>query len=262
MSKKRGAPDESTSLNAAVLSEVGRVRQANEDAYALLPEQGLFIVSDGIGGRQAGEIASRIVVEVLPQMLAQRLFPARASQASESTGVLRDTIVELSQQIRRQASSQTELAGMGATLVLACVRGEQALIAHMGDSRAYLYRRRKLRQLTDDHSIIAALLRHGAITREEADGHPAKGRLSRYVGMEGDAYPDVRVIELARGDRILLCSDGLTGMVADNNIAKLLGEPSDPELACRALVEAADTAGGRDNITVLVIDWHGGAAVR
>jgi protein phosphatase len=260
MGIKRGTPDQPGILNAAVLSEVGRVRQANEDAYALLPEQGLFIVSDGMGGQQAGGLASRIVVEVLPQMLAQRLSSALEGQAAEFSRVLRDTIIELSQQIRQQASSRTGLAGMGATLVMACVRNEHAFIAHMGDSRAYLYRRRKLRQLTDDHSVVALLLRHGEITREQADRHPAKGRLSRYVGMEGDAYPDVRVIKLARDDRILLCSDGLTGMVADNTIAKLLSERSDPELACRALVEAADTAGGRDNITVLVVDWHGGTA--
>jgi len=260
MGIKRGAPDQPGILNAAVLSEVGRVRQANEDAYALLPEQGLFIVSDGMGGQQAGGLASRIVVEVLPQMLAQRLSPALEGQAAEFSRVLRDSIVELGQQIRQQASHRPALAGMGATLVLACVRNEHAFIAHMGDSRAYLYRRRKLRQLTNDHSVVAFLLRHGEITSKEAAGHPAKGRLSRYVGMEGDAYPDVKVIKLARGDRILLCSDGLTGMVADNTIDKLLSKHSDPELACRALVEAANTAGGRDNITVLVVDFHGGAA--
>jgi serine/threonine protein phosphatase PrpC len=242
-------------MNAAALSDAGRVRKRNEDAVALLPSEGLFIVADGIGGHQAGATASQIVTEALPTMIHTRVAQIRANDTESWSLAVRDVIVELSQQIRRQSASEAGFAGMGATVVLAHIRADRALIAHMGDSRAYLYRHYDLRQLTDDHSVVGVLLRKGQITPEEADDHPAQGRLSRYVGMDGEVYADVQVLSVSCGDRLLLCTDGLTGMVADAAIATTLGECDDPEATCRALVDAANEAGGRDNITVLVVDF-------
>ena len=146
---------------------------------------------------------------------------------------------------------------MGATVVLAMIKRRSAYIAHMGDSRAYLFRDNQLKQLTEDHSIVGILLRHGDITPEEATEHPAKGRLSRYVGMEGKVYPDVRSIAIKKEDRLLLCSDGLSGMLNDRNIAELLIMHPDPQAACKALADAANSAGGTDNITVVIVDWKG-----
>lgn len=244
-------------MTAAAISDVGRIRQRNEDAVAVLPDEGLFIVADGMGGRRAGATASRIVTEALPAMIRTGAAGLSADDVESWSLAVRDAIVELSRQIQGQSASRTGFAGMGATVVLAHVRADRALIAHMGDSRAYVYSNRRLRQLTDDHSVVGVLLRQERITPEEADHHPAKGRLSRYVGMEGEVYPDIRVLSVSSGDRLLLCSDGLTGMVADAAIAATLAERREPEAACRALVEAANAAGGRDNITVLVVDFPG-----
>lgn len=244
-------------VRAAALSDVGRVRQANEDACTVLSDQGMFIVSDGMGGHQAGATASRIVATVLPAMVRKGLDALRRTDEKEIQRVLRDSIVELSQQLRAQSAGQPGLAGMGATIVLALLRQDRAFIAHMGDSRAYLYRGGKLKQLTRDHSVVGILLRRREITPEEARHHPARSRVSRYVGIDGVVYPDVKSVSLARGDRLVLCTDGLTGMVSDKTIAGILKTVSDPETACHALVDAANTAGGNDNITALVADWLG-----
>ena len=151
---------------------------------------------------------------------------------------------------------------MGATVVMALVQDDRAFIAHMGDSRAYLLRRGKLRPLTDDHSIVGILLRTGEIRPEEAEHHPARGQLSRYVGMEDEVYPDVRTVRLASGDRLLLCTDGLTGMVPDDTIMGLLAVSEEPQVACDHLVEAANAAGGKDNITAVIVDWQAPGPVK
>jgi protein phosphatase len=217
-------------------------------------EQNLFIVSDGMGGHQAGEVASRAVVTVLPRMLEQQLASVNLTSSSKIEAILRETILELSQRLRDESSEQVVLKGMGATVALALLRGSFAYLAHMGDSRIYLFRQGNLTQLTEDHSIIALLLKNGAITPVEAQEHPAIGKLSRYVGMEGEVYPDVQTLSLQSGDRLLLCSDGLTSMVSDAQIAKLLQFYTETELACRGLVDTANAAGGKDNITVVVVN--------
>lgn len=254
---KRGRPSsQALEVVAAGLSHRGRVRDHNEDALALLPEQGLFIVADGMGGHQAGETASKAVVTVLPKMIEQQRAAAAKGDLPSLSRTLRDAIAELSRLLRQQSAEQTGLAGMGSTVVLACIRGDAAVIAHMGDSRAYLLRRGKLKQLTDDHSLVGILLRQGEITPAEARVHPARSRISRYVGMQGDAQPEARTLKLLRGDRLLLCTDGLTGMVEDEAIASILTAESDPEAACAALIDAANKSGGNDNITAIILDWN------
>jgi protein phosphatase len=239
----------------AVLSDVGRVRAANEDAFAVLPDQGLLIVSDGMGGHQAGATASKIVVDVLPAMIEQRLARARDQRSLAPSRVLRDTIVDLSRKVREQSAGRAGLAGMGATVVAVSLQGNRAYVAHMGDSRLYLHRMGRLQLLTHDHSLVALLLRREEITPAEARDHPARGKLSRYVGMETEVYPDVRALRLTPGDRLLLCTDGLTGMVSDEDVAAILKTAAEPESACRSLVDAANARGGRDNVTVLVADY-------
>lgn len=257
----RARGGETRPFKAAALSDIGKVRRGNEDAYALLPDKNLFIVSDGMGGHQAGAKASEIVVKVLPPMVKQHLGRAPAKPA-EVSNALHDAIVELSRQLREQSVGQPGLAGMGATVVLAYFLEDQVLIANMGDSRAYLFRNKRLKHLTEDHSVVGILLRRGEITEEQARDHPAKQQISRYIGMEGEVYPDVCAVKLSTDDRFLLCSDGLTGMVPDEAIARLLEECADPDLACRSLVAAANAAGGQDNITALVVDWRGSRPAR
>ncbi|MBN2560500.1 MAG: Stp1/IreP family PP2C-type Ser/Thr phosphatase [Phycisphaerae bacterium] len=246
--------DESRAVVAAV-TEVGNVRDHNEDAYFVDEAGDLFIISDGMGGHQAGEYASKAVVTVLPKMIRRALDADPKMPAKSLRDALVRSIAELSKQLREESAGQAGLAGMGATVVMTLLRREYAYIAHMGDSRAYLLRDGVLRQLTDDHSVVGILLRSGQITAEEAKDHPARGSVSRYVGMEGDALPDVQTVRLKAGDRLLLCTDGLSGMVSDDAIVSLLADHSEAEPACQVLVEAAKASGGRDNITVVVVDW-------
>jgi protein phosphatase len=242
-------------LKAAALSETGRVRDHNEDAFVLLPESGILAVSDGMGGHQAGETAARAVAGALPILLEHHLGSVPIDEESAALRALRDAIVELSRELFRQSAGRPGLAGMGATVVVACVRDAKLLLAHMGDSRAYLLRAGELAGLTADHSLVGLLLREGEITEDEVAHHPLRGRLSRYVGMEGVVYPDVRALPLAPRDRLLLCTDGLTSTVGDEGIASVLRASASPEAACRALVDAALARGAPDNVTALVADW-------
>jgi len=243
-------------LSAASASDVGKVRAQNEDACLVDIEHGLFIVSDGMGGAQAGALASRIVVSVLPNLIKERLTRLKKPTTRTVCLSLRDAIVELSQQIHKESVHRIDLKGMGATIVLVLLRKRWAYLANMGDSRAYLFRDGRLTQLTDDHSIVGILLRHGDITPEEARKHPARGCLSRYIGMEGEVYPDVQTQALRTGDKLLLCSDGLSGMLTDTEITDLLLKHPDPQDRCQALVNAANAAGGKDNITVVIVAWE------
>jgi protein phosphatase len=239
---------------AGGLSDTGRVRPNNQDSFRVDLEHNLFLVADGMGGHQAGEIAARAVAEVLPQVLAAHLPRLREAAVQVVEQTLREVIVEFSRRLRDETASQAGLKGMGATLDLLWLRKDQAHLVHMGDSRTYLFRQRQLRQLTEDHSVVAILLKHGDITPEQALGHPARGRLSRYIGMEGEVYPDVHTIQMQSNDRLLLCTDGLWGMIPDAKIAGLLHAHAEPGAACRALVDAADAQGGKDNITAVIVD--------
>ena len=238
-------------LRAAALSDRGRRRASNEDAFVLRPERGLLLVSDGLGGHRAGETASAAVVAVLPAMLEARLDAPGPGPAPVAE-VLRDAVVELSGELRRQSEGDAEIAGLGATVAFALFRGEDAWVVHMGDSRVYRLRGDRFETLTEDHSLAALLVRRGELSPEEAGDHPEFAGLTRYVGMEGVVYPDVRPERPEPGDRYLLCTDGLTAMVEDGRVAELLRRGPSPLDACRALVDAANEAGGRDNVTVIV----------
>ena len=236
-------------------TDVGQVRRNNEDAWFADPASGLFVVADGMGGQQAGELASKMVIEALPRLLAQRLERLFRPRPRAIRYWLPRILSELSLAVWQTAQGHLKLRGMGSTVVLALVRDGRVYLAHLGDSRGYFLRRGVLLRLTDDHSVVAMLLRAGAITPEEALVHSARGAITRFVGMEQPAEPDVCTLEPRRGDRLLLCSDGLNGMLSDQDITGVLAAHEDPKRAAEALVAAANAAGGFDNITALVIDW-------
>jgi protein phosphatase len=241
-------------IQAACATDTGRVREANEDSHLLALERRMFIVSDGMGGHQAGAVASKAVVTLLPELIDRELRGARGVHDHLMEQALRDAIAQLSERLRDESAGRQGLQGMGATVALAWLRGGKAHLAHMGDSRIYLFRGGRLRQLTEDHSVVALLLKHGEVTAQEAQHHPARGKLSRYVGIEGEVFADVSTVPLRDGDRLLLCSDGLTGMLDDDRITRTLAAQRDCQAACDALVAAANEAGGKDNITVLVVE--------
>jgi protein phosphatase len=240
-------------LSCAGLTDRSRVRPRNEDAFFADPKEGLFIVADGMGGQAAGEIASEAVVEVLPLPIRKLMGDVKDLRTATAKERLREAICELSTTLRRQAEDRPGLQGIGSTVVVALIRGRRALIGHMGDSRAYLLRGPALEQLTKDHSVAQLLVDAGELKPDEAASHPARGQLTRFVGMAREPLPEVRAKELQPGDRLLLCTDGLTTMAPDRGLFAVLKPRRSPESLCRQFVTAANAAGGRDNITAVVV---------
>jgi PPM family protein phosphatase len=223
-------------------SDTGRQRRANEDS--LLARSPLFVVADGMGGAQAGEVASRIAVETFQPGLADASEPERALAA---------LALDANARIHELSHSSAEHAGMGTTLTAIYVGEEQVAIAHVGDSRAYCLRDGELMRLTDDHSLVDELMRQGRLTPEEAIEHPQRSVITRALGPEGIVEVDTRSFQARAGDLYLLCSDGLTTMISEEQIASILLTGLNLRDAGEALIAAANAAGGRDNITVLLI---------
>lgn len=244
-------------LQAAGLTDVGCVRERNEDAFLVDIEMGLFIVADGMGGRRGGDIAARLAVESLQAAIRDRLAKDSAPRPEDLAGMsvlVEGAVVTASQAIRDEGAANIEYLGMGAAIVAALVAGGHVHIAHMGDSRAYLFRGGELRRLTEDHTIVGALLRHGEISPEEAVDHPARGRLTRFAGMEPVVEPSMRSVELTPGDRLLLCTDGLWGAVGVVQLKLIMAAGNNPEVTCRDLIAAGKQAGGQDNLTAVVCE--------
>ena len=259
-------------LRAGAASDTGRVRAANQDAYVMLPERGIYVVADGMGGAQGGEVASRMVIETIEMHYEE---PGAASL----TGV----IAEANRRIH-EASDAPELRGMGTTTVAIAIVPEEPdpdldavgdgsaddgieppqhlLVVNVGDSRAYLFRDGGLTQLTDDHSVVAELVRDGRITSTEAETHPQRNIITRVLGVYAEVEPDLWPVDPVRGDRYLLCSDGLFNEVNNDQMSAVLRRLDDPSQAAAELVRLANEGGGRDNITVIVlnVDDDGGAA--
>lgn len=239
---------------AAGLTDPGRHRDRNQDNYLIDIPKGIFIVSDGMGGHAAGGLASKLVVEVLPMLIVQEIGDEEDLTGPDVSERILGVVRDLSDRVREEGRSHPGFSEMGATVVCALIREGHALLVHMGDSRAYLFRQGRLEQQTTDHSIVQILIDNGDITPREAETHPARSQITRYVGMKGEPLPESASVRLRSGDRILLCSDGLTGMLPATAIETILAGHPDPENACRALVDAANRAGGRDNIAVVVVD--------
>src|SRR5437764_3402611 len=228
-------------VEKAGLTDVGRQRQGNEDSY--LEQPPLFAVADGMGGARAGEVASKIAVE----MLADRA-PADGSPERH----LAEVTKEANRQIYEKAQADSELAGMGTTLTAALVTGREVAIGHVGDSRLYRLRDGQLERLTQDHSLVEEFVRQGKLTPEEAENHPQRSIITRALGPEPDVDVETYTHAGRAGDVYLLCSDGLTGMVSEKRIAEILGEASSLDEAAHRLVDEANANGGKDNITVLL----------
>jgi protein phosphatase len=236
-------------------THAGKERQENEDNFFADPEPALFLVSDGMGGHRGGALASGIVAEDLPVMIENAIDKLKVGTPRTIRSLLERMIAEQNKQLQLEGTSETGFRDMGATLVIALLRKGRCFVANIGDSRAYRLRKGRMVQLTRDHSVVSELIEKGDIEPEEAVHHDAQGQITRYIGMEETAKSHVRSFALKKGDRILLCTDGLTDMVANKYIAAILSVETDPQIACETLVAAANKAGGHDNITTLLIDW-------
>jgi protein phosphatase len=226
----------------AVRTDTGRQRNANEDS--LFVDAPLFVVADGMGGAQAGEVASRAAAE----SFAQNLPPAPPEK------LLEETIEGANRTIHELARKDPSLAGMGTTTTAALVdlESEEVAIGHVGDSRAYRLRGGRFEQLTRDHSLVEEMRRKGQLTDAQAEDHPQRSIITRALGPEPEVEVDLQTVPAQAGDVFLICSDGLTTMLDDEKIAHLLGRATSLQSAVRALVDEANRAGGRDNITVVL----------
>ena len=231
-------------------TDIGCLRDHNEDSLVVTPP--LFAVADGMGGHAAGEVASEIAVNVL----AER---APAHPDSEALG---RAVEEANRAVIRAAHEGRGREGMGTTMTAAMLEGERLIIAQVGDSRAYLLHQGKLQQLTRDHSLMADMIEAGQLTPEEARSHPNRSVITRALGSDPHTQPDLYEINVETGDRLLICSDGLSGMVCDNEIESTLARVRDPQRCASQLVNEAIAAGGHDNVTVIVADVTGYAEVR
>jgi PPM family protein phosphatase len=234
-------------IRTGAASDIGRSRERNEDAY--LVKEPLFAVADGMGGHRGGDVASSVVVETLSEMAI-----GGADDPQPLEGLV-DRIQEANRRILQRGDSDRELRGMGTTLTVVVADSDRAHVAHVGDSRAYLLREGNLSQLTEDHTLVQRMVREGRLRPEEAARHPQRSILTRALGVDEDIAVDQLTLDVRPGDRLLLCTDGLTGMVPVDRIQEILeGEP-DPDAASTQLVEEANRGGGEDNITVVIIDF-------
>ena len=227
-------------------TDVGMVRQQNEDSF--LAEETLFVVADGMGGHNAGEVASALAVTTLK---------AGARLGIDTTEDFRELVQQANSAIYTASLDDSTQSGMGTTVTaLSIVEGEEprVLVANVGDSRAYLWRSGALSRLSVDHSYVQELVNEGIITPEAARVHPRRNIVTRALGIDRSVMVDVFTHFVRTGDRIVLCSDGLVDEVADTEIAKVLGQHTDPQETAEALVMVANTNGGRDNTTVIVVD--------
>ena len=229
--------------HVAVITDTGRKRRRNEDAYVCEPP--LFAIADGMGGAQAGEVASRLAAAALKE------------SGAEAGGEQRivDLIQEANRRVYDRSSTDPNTSGMGTTITVALVEDGNVSFGHVGDSRAYLIRDGRLEQVTEDHSLVNELLKSGKLSPEEAEAHPQRSVITRALGTDPDVDADTFTIQARTGDVFLLCSDGLTDMVSNETILDLVERHrQDMDQALRALVKAANRGGGEDNITVVAFE--------
>jgi serine/threonine protein phosphatase PrpC len=229
--------------HVAVITDTGRRRRRNEDAYVFEPP--LFAIADGMGGAQAGEVASRLAAAALQE----------SGAATGGEERIYDLIQEANRRVYDRSSTDPSTSGMGTTITVALVENGNVAFGHVGDSRAYLIRDGRMEQITEDHSLVNELMKSGKLSREEAEAHPQRSVITRALGTDPDVDVDTFTIEAHVGDVFLLCSDGLTDMVGEDEIFELVdGNRPDIDAALEALVRAANRSGGEDNITVVAFE--------
>jgi protein phosphatase len=235
-------------LKVAYLTDPGKHRPSNEDSLYVGEDIGLFIVADGMGGHNAGEVASKIAVEVTAEFVRVELQTGK-----EVEEVFREALAHANRSIFEKASVNPAWSDMGTTLSMALTTDHKVVVGHIGDSRAYLIGKGKIEQLTEDHTFVFEWLKQGLITREQARSHDARHGLTEALGVTNEVEVDVAIWPWEKNTCLLLCSDGLTDMIEDEEILAIVESASDPQRACNELVTAANREGGEDNITVILI---------
>jgi serine/threonine protein phosphatase PrpC len=236
-------------ISCAGNTDVGVVRSGNEDSFLLDCSRGLFIVADGMGGHAAGEVASEMAVRII----ATELGTLRGLSDGEAAGRMRSAIRKANAEIFERTLAEHDKRGMGTTTTVMVLFSKRYMIGQVGDSRAYLLREGDFLQLTKDHSYVQEQVDAGLLTPEQARTHPYSNVITRCVGANEDVAPDIYFGNLEQGDQVLLASDGLTGMLEDPQIAGILTEEENPEVAVNKMITDANRRGGLDNITAIVV---------
>lgn len=247
-----------TVLEFASLSDTGLVRAHNEDAIETSQEIGLAILADGMGGYNAGEVASRMSVELISKHIKQKQqsawIPLLSRQTLVASRWINDAIAYANERVLAAAHEHAEYVGMGTTIVVAMCHQDKLLVAHVGDSRVYRYRRGELKQITRDHSVLQAQIDAGLITEEQAQFSPIKNLITRAIGAQVDIEVEIHDHQLEEGDIYLLCSDGLTDMLKYDQIHIIMKQHcTQLDLCCQTLINGANNSGGRDNISVILL---------
>ena len=234
-------------LKVGAKTDKGLIRENNEDAFYVDVKKGIFIVADGMGGHNAGEVASQMAVDEIKKYL-------NSQEINNLSQILKQAIIKANEAIYEKAEKDPNLEGMGTTVVVAIInnKNKNLHIAHVGDSRAYILTKKGLKQITDDHSLVNEWVKEGKITLEEARFHPMRNVITRALGVKKEVEVEINTIPY-QGESILLCTDGLTDMLEDKEIEEIIKNNPDPKEACKALIEEANKKGGKDNITVILI---------
>jgi protein phosphatase len=245
-------------LRVSGLTDVGRARKHNEDCYEIDRDRLLFVVADGMGGHSHGEVASRIAVDTIRDFIQRE--PRSGSSDAATDGALREHSLQLRSAVRLAHAQVLEaihqdgsLQGMGTTVVGILVQERTAALAHVGDSRAYLVRHGELRQLTQDHTWVHEQVKAGYLSEEQARHHPLKNVVTRALGSDKEVLVDVQELEVQPGDLYLICSDGLTTMLDDGEIMRIVQQGGSLDETCRRLIAEANARGGLDNVTVVLV---------
>lgn len=233
-------------MRYAALTDVGKKRSLNEDSY--IANGSIFAVADGMGGHRSGEVASAMALDALRFGLSKR-----SKDVFEEKLV--DAFKRANKKVFDKALKDIDARGMGTTMTVAVPNDGRLYVGHVGDSRLYLLRDGKLKQLTNDHSLVAQMVQKGHLKPEEAETHPQRSIITRAIGSEKDVQVDVLVEDIQPGDRFLLCTDGLNAMLGDEEIAEIMRDKDDLDTACRELVDWANDRGGNDNITVVLFEY-------
>lgn len=240
---------------AGAVTHTGRVRTGNEDAYYVPGQvEGLYVVADGMGGHNAGEVASRLAVAGAVMEIRDKLDSGNIPE------MLCRAVSRVNEIVFTKGESNRSMNGMGTTLTLALFRLGKLYVAHVGDSRAYLLGGGEFRQVTRDHTLLQELLQMGELSQEEALSYPHRHVITRALGTEYEIEPDVFELDVASGDTLLICSDGLTDHVDNEEIASALRRGGNPQALCETLLELALSRGGKDNITIVIVRLEGGNA--
>jgi len=234
-------------------TDIGKIRDNNEDCFHA--EDNIFIVADGMGGHKAGEVASSLSVKAFLEHLRPSTKSNKKLNSKSAGKILKDAVIAANSEVFKQSVSNPDCFGMGTTFTACYAEPGIAYIIHVGDSRAYLVRNKKVELITSDHTFVGEMLQRGEIKYEDTFDHPQRNYLTNVLGVADEVIPDYHQVKLEKGDRLILCTDGLNAMLKDELILKISERSNGPEESVKALIKQANRLGGRDNITVIIIDF-------